>query len=646
MLGFACLSLVLALAEPPAPPSFRIPDFRLPDHRGVWHDARLSDGKVLVVVFLGVDCPLAQLYAGRLAELADIYQPRGARFLAIDSNAHDTEAEFARFARDHALGFPLLKDGEARVADLFSATRSPEVFVLDGERMVRYRGRIDDEYTSAGYRPAPSRRDLAIAIEELLEGKAVSVSVTQATGCRIQRGAKKQLAGDVTYSRDVRPVLEQHCVRCHRAGQIAPFALTSYDDAAGWADTIAEVVGQRRMPPWYADPRYGDFSNDPRFTDAERTLLADWANAGAPEGETTARATGAAPAGEWNIPGPDLVVQMSEAFTVPAHGVLEYQTFSVDPGFREDRWVRAAEIRPGNRRVVHHCNVFLQPPGGTDAIAQGELGSYSLAATAPGTPPLVLPDGMAKLIPAGWRLLFVVHYTPIGSIQTDRTSIALTFADPKSVRKEVATKLLADLSLCIPPGCADHAVEHCWQVQDDALILSLFPHMHLRGRSFRYEAVYPDGRAEILLDVPRYDFRWQNQYVLSEPKRLPAGALVRCTAHYDNSVTNPVNPDPKATVRAGPQSSDEMFNAYLEWALAEQDLTRSPALSVVIRSRLQAYFVPMVGAAFALALTSLCLARRRRTRRAAANYSSPSNRSAAAVNTSGGTDFPARSRDC
>ena len=266
---------------------------------------------------------------------------------------------------------------------------------------------------------------------------------------------------------------------------------------------------------------------------------------------------------------------MPSEFHIPPRGVIPYQSFEVDPGFAEDRWIRGAEIRPGNRRVVHHCNVFLKDPHSREALSvQGELGSICLAATTPGTPPMLLPEGMAKRLPAGWHLLFVVHYTTTGTPEADRTSLGLVFADPHTVRKEVATNLMLDTSLSIPPFARDHRVERSERMDRDVLLLAMFPHMHLRGKSFRYEATFPDGRSEILLDVPRYDFHWQGRYELAEPRRLPAGTTLRCVAHYDNSASNPNNPDPGALVQEGPRSTDEMFNGYYDLALADQDLTR------------------------------------------------------------------------
>jgi hypothetical protein len=340
---------------------------------------------------------------------------------------------------------------------------------------------------------------------------------------------------------------------------------------------IREVIEAGRMPPWGANPSYGHFSNDPSLSPREKELLLAWIDAGCPEGNTADLPPPVAfPEGP-SIGKPDLVVSMPCEFHVPAQGVVEYQMFSVDPGFREDRWVTAAEVLRGNRKVVHHCNVFLQPPGAEGVWEEGSLGSYCLAAMAQGTPPMILPAGMAKRIPAGWKIVFVMHYTPIGTEQTDRTSIALRFAEPAAVKKEVATKLMWEPNLQIPAGDPDHRVEQTWRMQNDVFLLAFFPHMHLRGKSFRYEAIYPNGQTEILLDVPHFDFGWQPRYALAEPKRLAAGTLLRCSAVYDNSKDNPANPDPTRQVPTGTQTWDEMFNGYFDMTLASQPTTRQPA---------------------------------------------------------------------
>jgi len=568
----AALALLLIAAPPAEAPV--IDDFALPDAAGVtrrlgdWRDRQL-----VVVVFLSADCPLTKLYAPRLLELEREFGARGVAFAGIFPNGCDAPTAIARFGREQHLDFPLLKDDGARIADRFGAARTPEAFVLDARRAVRYRGRIDDQNDTTVRRPIPARRDLALALEELLAGKPVSTQATTAPGCLIARVARAPVGRSVTYCRDVAPLLQKRCVVCHRAGQVAPFALSSYRSAAGRAETIREVLEAGRMPPWHANPRHGKFANDARMPDDEKQVVYDWIDAACPEGDPGDLPPPRSFPDGWTIPGPDVVLSLPQPFTVPAQGTIEYQFIDVDPGFREDKWVRAAEVRPGNRKVVHHCTVFLKPPNSTEPVAQGALGSYCFVGWTPGTGPIVLPDDMAKLVPAGWHFLFVMHYTAVGSEQKDQTSLALTFADPKSVRKEVATRIMLEEDLCIPPRVADHCVEQTWQINRPVLLLSMFPHMHLRGRSFRYDVTYPDGSSEVLLDVPRYDFNWQRRYELAEPKRLPAGSLLRCTAIYDNSTNNPANPDPDATVHAGPQSWDEMFNGYFDVALADEDRT-------------------------------------------------------------------------
>jgi peroxiredoxin len=605
---------LLLLTAGPAP---GIDDFALPDMAGVTRC--LSDWrerKLLVIAFLSADCPLTKLYAPRLAELQREFEGRGVGFAGIFPNGCDSRAALARFGEGHDIAFPLLKDDGGRIADHFGATRTPEVFLLDAARRVRYRGRIDDQYDTRTHRAGPTRRDLALAIAELLADKPVSVPQTRVAGCLIARVARDPAGRAVTYCRDVSALLQKRCVACHRSGQIAPFALTSYRAAAGRAETIREVLEAGRMPPWHADPKYGRFANDPRMLDDEKQVIYDWIDAGCPEGDATDLPPPRAFADTWTIPGPDLVVTMPQAFAVPAQGVVEYQFIEVDPGFREDKWVRAAEVRPGNRKVVHHCTVFLKPPESPEPVAQGALGSYCFIPWAPGTGPLVLPDGMAKLVPAGWHFLFVMHYTPVGSEQNDQTSLGLTFAAADSVRKEVATKIMMDENLSIPPRVADHQVEQTWQINRPVLLLSLFPHMHLRGKSFRYDVTYPDGSDEVLLHVPRYDFAWQHRYDLAEPKRLPAGSRLRCTAVYDNSADNPANPDPDATVHAGLQSWDEMFNGYFDVVLADEDRTALWARTVsviadVFRPARNAVIVGL------LALTEGWLFMRRRVRQRA-----------------------------
>lgn len=550
----------------------KIPDFTLRDYHG--KQVSLSDfaeNKLVVVAFLGTDCPLVRLYGPRLQELSKEFESEGVAFIGINSNRQDRPTKIGAHARKYGLEFPILKDPDNHVADLFRAIRTPEIFLLDEQRVVRYWGRVDDQYgftSGVGYgRPKMTRRDLAEAVEEMLAGKDVSVPTTEAPGCLIGRVQKVAPHGDVTYSKQIARVFQQHCVECHREGQIGPFPLTSYEEVYGWGEMIREVVEQQRMPPWYANPEHGSFANDARLTDEEKALIAQWVENGQPEGDPAELPEPLDYAEGWTIPEPDVVVHMDdEPFVVPADGVVDYQYFTVDPGFTEDKWITAVQARPDNRAVVHHIIVFISKP---TEEGQFRLGG-ALIGYAPGMQSRIYPEGYAIRVPAGSKLVFQMHYTPIGTVQEDRSSVGMIFADNlEEIEYEIRGGVCGTQDFAIPPGARDHVVAAEQTLASDTHMLAMMPHMHLRGTSFRYEAFYPDGKNEILLDVPQYDFNWQLWYDFEEPKLLPKGTVLRCTAHYDNSEDNVYNPDPSAEVLYGDQTWDEMMFGWYSRAVVK-----------------------------------------------------------------------------
>ncbi|MBX9789026.1 MAG: redoxin domain-containing protein [Pirellulales bacterium] len=548
----------------------KIDDFSLRDFRGKQHSlGELSDEKLLVVVFLGTDCPLVKLYAPRLQELATEYAERGVEFVAINSNLQDTVTKIGAFAQRAGIKFPILKDADSAIADRFGAERTPEAFVLDGDGVVQYRGRIDDQFGVGFQRPQVGRKDLAIAIDELLAGKPVSMPETAAPGCLIGRAAKVAPTGDVTYTKHIASVLQARCQECHRSGEIAPFPLTSYDEVVGWAPMICEVVDQGRMPPWFANPEYGKFANDCRLSDDEKQLIHTWVANGCPEGNRSDLPAPREFVDGWRIK-PDQIVYMDEkAFQVPAEGVVDYQNFSVDLQVTEDKWLQAAEARPDNRSVVHHIVCWISPPG--SGSGQISFGNRLVAVYAPGTPPWSFPEGTAIPVPAGSRISFQMHYTPNGTAAEDRSYIGLVWADPQTVKRKAQSLMAPQLGINIPPGADNHEIRSRFKVKRDMLLLNYFPHMHLRGKDFRFEVEYPDGTREILLDVPRYDFNWQLRYDLVEPKLVPKGSRIHCVAHFDNSAANPFNPDPTQTVRFGEQTWEEMMVGFFTAASTEED---------------------------------------------------------------------------
>jgi len=539
-----------------------VEDFQLADTYGRVHRLR-EDGEIraTVLVFLGVECPLAKLYGPRLADLAAEYESRQVRILGISSNSQDSITELTAYARRHQIGFPLLKDLNNLVADAVGAQRTPEVFVLDRAFVLRYRGRIDDQYGIGYIREQPTQQDLRRALDELLAGHPITQPVTEAVGCLIGRVRSPDPTSPVTYSNQIARIFQQHCVECHRPGEIAPFSLTSYDEAAGWADTIAEVVAAQRMPPWHASAEHGRFVNARLLSEEEKTLIHDWAIAGAPQGEPGQLPEPLEYVQGWRLSRPpDVVVAMRDRpYTVPAEGTVEYQYFVVDPEFTEDKWVQAAEVIPGNRSVVHHAIVFFRAPEGIDQHGLGWLTAY-----VPGQGSFELPPHQARWVPAGSKLIFQMHYTPTGSPQEDITRIGLLFADESAVTEELITLAAINHEFEIPPQAADHLVEAAIdEFPAGAKLRAIAPHMHVRGKSFRVATRHPDS-SQILLDVPQYDFNWQHAYVLQEPLALDGAVRLECQARFDNSDNNLVNPDPSASVRWGDQTWEEMMIAFFE----------------------------------------------------------------------------------
>jgi peroxiredoxin len=550
----------------------KVTNFKLRDFRGKQHSLKISAGeKGTIIYFMGTDCPLAKLYGPRLQSILEEFSDDGIVVLGINSNVQDSITELDAYARRHSVKFPILKDVGNKVADDFNAQRTPEVFLLDSQGTIRYHGRIDDQYTFGSgvglASPSPKRRDLAEAIQELVAGKEISVPVTPIRGCIIGRVRKPKAGSKVTYSNQISRLIQKRCLNCHREGQIGPFTMTSYEEVAGWGEMIAEVVEQDRMPPWHASRAHGDFSNDSHLTEKEKDLIAIWVTNGCPEGDKAQLPVPVVFKEKWFIDSPDAVIYIDdEPIDVKAEGVDPYRYYSVDPGFTEDKWVSMVECRPGNAAVVHHIIAFIRPPGQSRSAGMDRdvRGFNHLAGFAPGTRPLVLPDGWAKRIPAGSKIVFQMHYTPIGSPQKDRSSVALKFIDAEDVTHEVSTTNATQYRFLIPPGDANYKVEADRLFARDAVLLSLFPHMHMRGKSFVYELTYPDGKKEILLDVPQYDFNWQNSYILREPKAIPAGSRLHCTAYFDNSLGNLANPDPTKSVRWGDQTWEEMMIGWYD----------------------------------------------------------------------------------
>lgn len=409
----------------------------------------------------------------------------------------------------------------------------------------------------------------------------------------------------VTFYKDVLPVLQTNCQSCHRPGEAAPMSFLNYETTRPWAKAMKAAVLTRKMPPWFADPHYGKFSNDRTLAAADVNTIVAWADSGAAAGDPKDAPAPIPFVEGWRIGNPDLVIEVPKTFHVPAEGTVDYQYVRVPTGFKEDRWVTMAEARPGNPALVHHIIAFIREPdnpmfeklpvgefysptaemrkqaeearakkeeskgkGGDDDSNNNFFGDM-IAGYAPGTVPFTMKPGEARLIKAGSDIIFQLHYTANGKAGDDRAKLGLVFAK-EPPQKRVLTLASQNWRFAIPAEDPNYEVDSKVTLQQDSTLISFIPHMHFRGKDFEYRLVYPDGRKETLLSVPHYNFNWQLTYDLAEPKLLPKGTVIECTAHYDNSANNPFNPDPSKKVFPGEQTWEEMMIGFFDVAVSPQ----------------------------------------------------------------------------
>jgi hypothetical protein len=397
-----------------------------------------------------------------------------------------------------------------------------------------------------------------------------------------------------TFYHDVLPILEKNCQSCHRPGEIGPMALETYQQARPWAKAIRQAVLTRKMPPWFADRTVGKFANDRSLSDADIATLVSWVDTGTTEGDPKDGPKPIAFTDGWRIGTPDVVFEMSKAFPVPATGTIPYEYIIVPTGFKEDKWIQAVEFRPGDPSVVHHSSIYSREPGSTYAAGHkpGEFFELDeevpvegrkppqpgrlmfsapdfplhLQVFVPGGDPVVLPPGQARLIKAGSDIIFQLHYTANGKAAMDRSRIGLIFAKTPPVERVKTVRIQNGVPIRIPPGDANYRLESRVVVQQPLRVVSLQPHMHFRGSFFEYSVIYPSGESEVLLRTPHYNFHWQQTYYLDKPRLLPKGTILIVKAGYDNSANNPDNPNPKAWVKGGAQSWDEMMAGFMDVA--------------------------------------------------------------------------------
>lgn len=568
----AALLIALPLSAAPDDP---VADFTLPDSGGTKRS--LSDYKeapAVVLIFLGVECPRCNRYADRINAIHADYSPKGVTLLAVNSNAHETNGEIDAHAKRCAFTFPVLIDALQTVADRLKVSMIPTTLVLDKERRIRFRGAVDDNKDAERVRS----RHLRDALDAVLAGREPAVASTPTPGCEIQRKAPAAPADPaVTYSNRVAAILNENCVSCHRPGQVAPFSLDSHERAARWAANIRRVTQARTMPPW-KPANHGTFRQERVMKEDDLKALAAWAEAGAPAGDLDKAPPPPKFAEGWMLGEPDLVLETPE-YELDPTGPDEYRCYVLEPNLTEDVWIQAAETRPGNPAVVHHVIAYVdgsrysvklderdpKPGYRTSGTGPGFLPSGEMGGWAPGNFPYRTPDGVGRPLKKNARIVLEVHYHRNGRREKDRTRIGLHFSK-KPVDQPLRWISLARFDLDLPAGDKEIAVKARQTVTESMHLLAIMPHMHLIGRKIKVTAQFPDASTRTLVDVPDWDFNWQDTYLFREPLPIPKGTRLLLEAVYDNSAGNPDNPNhPPKRVSWGEETTDEMCIVFISY---------------------------------------------------------------------------------
>lgn len=555
----ACFGLNGAWA---AKPGDRIDNFRLLDQAGASHELYyLSDMKAVVIMTHGNGCPIVRKSLSEFKALRDRFGAQGVEFLMLNSNLQDDYRSVQAEAKEFSIDVPIMIDDTQLIGEALGVERTAEVFVIDPKhwRLV-YRGPVDDRLDYGAAKPAATRSYLADTLQAVLAEQAPPLAQVDGPGCIVNfpERAKRDAHAKISYEKTIAPLLQDKCVACHRVDGVAPWAMSDYTKVLGFAPMMREVIRTKRMPPWHADPHYGSFVGDRSLSVDDTKTLVHWIEAGAPRGDgADPLATSTKTWSQWALGEPDLIIDVP-AFKVPANGLVTYQYPRVLNPLQQDVWIRAIEVMPGDRSVVHHALAGVDDGRGL-AGALGNLGSY-----APGKNAAPYPDDTGVPLRKGAHFQFQMHYTPSGKEVTDKTRLGLYFYD-REPKHELKMAVIYDTALAVPPNTKAYTQSLNYVFKQDVMLYSLVPHAHLRGKSAKYTAHYADGHQEVLLSVPKYDFNWQPTYFFKDPMLMPAGTKIVLEMTWDNSRQNPLNPNPDHTVRWGDQTWEEMNVGWLRF---------------------------------------------------------------------------------
>jgi len=563
LLGIAAIAGVSAVAAP-SPATVAVPEkadnFQLTDHTRLAHELHyFRDSKAIVIMSQVNGSTASRTAAAELEKLQAAYKDKGVLFYML--NSAGTRDAAAAEVKAQGYDIPILVDELQLVGESLGVQREGEIFVvtpLDGFR-IAYHGPLaanGKTYAADALAAITTGKPVANARVEVKSGAAISFP---------ERGKATEHA-KISYSGEVAPILQAKCVTCHQKGGIAPFAMDSYDVVKTFAPMIRESVRAERMPPYFPDPHIGTFQNDQSMSAEQTRTLIHWIEAGAPRGtgeDILKTQAGEAPEWPTYLGKPDVIVELP-SFDVPASGIVEYQNQRVDNPFKEDTWLRAISIKPGDRTVLHHVisNHVPDPKLPRAKIPGGSVGSYT-----PGAEAQIIAKDAGAPVPGGGKLNFQMHYTTTGKAATDTTQVGFYTlkAPPKFIKRST---VIGDFGFKIPAGVARHKEVAYQTFPADAYLYTLYPHAHYRGFHVELKSVTPDGKETMLLSLPKYDFNWQRDYDPIEPILVTKGTKLVATWVWDNSTNNRANPDPTRDVTWGEQTPDEMmyFRVNYRWA--------------------------------------------------------------------------------
>ncbi len=549
-------ALAVAAFSLPSQAALTVDNFMLLDHRGEAQELYYDrDAKAIVLIVQGNGCQIIRSLTPDFAALQEDYADRGVRMMMINANLQDDRASIAAEAEEWGLDMPILDDTAQIIGRSLDLTRTGEVLVIDpATRELVYRGALNDRVDYERQKKDAGTTYVRDVLDAMLKGKEVAYREVNGPGCIINFPERD--GAQVSYAEDIVPILTDNCTTCHSEGGIAPWAMTDYNMVLGFAPMIREVLRTKRMPPWHADPEIGNFTGNHGLPDDQLATLVSWLEAGAPRGEGADPLEALQPPTEmWAKGEPDLLLTLPP-FEVPASGEVDYQYPVIANPLDHGVWVVAGTVVPGDTRAVHH--VLLGSMDEKPEADEEEVFDNYIMGYAPGNDTGMMPEGTGVYVPAGGYFTFQVHYTPYGKASVDETRVGLYLAD-EPPRNFLRQTVVVNPAIEIEPRNGAHEEVAYWDFYDEATIFWLVPHAHYRGKSATFELEYPDGRKDVILSVPNYDFNWQRTYEFEEPIVVPAGTRIVHRMVYDNSSNNPGNPDPDRKVPWGLQSWDEML---------------------------------------------------------------------------------------